>query len=672
MLFKFATRARFLLLLFVLLVALTTITPAFADSPPQPLQSEYSKLGIDATDWITSFQVTPLTSSWGIPYPNSLIWGLDPFYYDNGTITGGTGGIVAGQKQTLAFLIGGHDAGEGASAALDAYLSTGDAKYLKIFDIYYNYFLDAQIPSANVTTSIETTEWLQGKNVTVFNGGMWAEQAQVGAGLNGAFGTNSDQIELSSIFPAAEHGNPIAIALIAYYRLTNDRVALQMLNRYGNWLVRSQIKSGEFAGAFPVTQYYWDIGWMPRMFETTESAWVLSELFMLTRNQTYLDAAVAAGNFMISRQFVNANDTHIEGSLPYMSNETHYLTSVSTNHAGYTLMAWTQLFRLTNDTRYLIAAERYANWLLSFQVTPAGFAWGDHTYGNDSMAVGGYYYGYNTAKREFGWRVALSLWSASYAIPGLLHLAQLTGNSTYIDSALLAADWLTRMRFTDEQLVPLQALAIIKYVTSSWWGRFPQFYQPDMRQVENANISAFVREVQRNSSVLIKSNPSWFESTFSVNFNVIDYEMARRGDTFMKMIWSHWPDPGFEPRYGGDIAFGAFSIADYQEYYNITAENQLSLGQINQLLGGMTLPENIRSSYEQAQIYQNEAEHEFHEGWYALAAAKATNASTLANSVLVGVEEFLPTSRIAEFALVGVVVILVVFNLYLLRKVRRV
>jgi len=678
--FKFPSHARFLLpILFLLLVTLTTVTPTLANSPPQSSQSEYSKLGIDATDWITSFQVTPLTSSWGIPYPDSRIWGLDPFYYDNGTITGGTGGIVAGQKQTLAFLIGGHDAGEGASAALDAYLSTGDVKYLKIFDVYFNYFQDSQIPSANVTTPIETYADVQGKNVTVFNGGMWAEQAQVAAGLNGAFGTNSDQIELSSVFPAAEHGNPIATALIAYYRLTNDPVALQMLNRYGNWLVRSQIKSGEFAGAFPVTQYYWDIGWKPRMFETTESAWILSELFILTHNQTYLDAAVAAGNFMVSRQFVNANDTHIEGALPYMANETHYSSSVSTNHAGYTLMAWTQLFRLTNDTRFLIAAERYANWLMSFQVTPTDVGWGDHTYANDSMAIGGFYYSYNTAKHKFGeFGQALSLWSASYAIPGLLGLTQLTGNLTYQNSALLAADWLTRMHFTNEQLVPLQSLAIIKYVTSSWWGRYPQFYQPNMTQIEKAGIPAFVQSVERNSSVLFESKPSWFESTFSVNFNVIDYQMASQGDTFMKMIWSHWPDLGFEPRYGGDIAFGAFSLAGYQEYYNTTAQTQQLLNQINQLVvGGMTLPENVSVSYQQAQSSLNDAEHEFQDGWYALAAAKASNASISANSAWIGLEVFIPVSNsnrvweMERLALVGVVAILIVSNLYLFRKIKR-
>ena len=60
-----------------------------------------------------------------------------------------------------------------------------------------------------------------------------------------------------------------------------------------------------------------------------------------------------------------------------------------------------------------------------------------------------------------------------------------------------------------------------------------------------------------------------------------------------------------------------------------------------------------------------------------LAAAKAVNASISANSAWVGLEEFIPVStanRVSEMerlALVGVVIILIVSNLYLFRKVRR-
>ena len=127
-------------------------TPPTLAVQQSDLASRYYGLGLEATDWITSFQVTPLNASWGIPYQDQRTWGLDPFYYENGTITAGTGGITAGQRQTLAFLIAGHDAGLGASAALDAYLQTKDPRYLNVFNVYYDYFQNAQIPSGRAST----------------------------------------------------------------------------------------------------------------------------------------------------------------------------------------------------------------------------------------------------------------------------------------------------------------------------------------------------------------------------------------------------------------------------------------------------------------------------------------------------------------------------------------
>ena len=99
-------------LLLIFLAAALQTPSTFAVQQPD-LASQYYELGLQATNWITSFQVTPLNASWGIPYQNQRTWGLDPFYFDNGTITAGTNGIIAGQRQTLAFLIAGHDAGLG-------------------------------------------------------------------------------------------------------------------------------------------------------------------------------------------------------------------------------------------------------------------------------------------------------------------------------------------------------------------------------------------------------------------------------------------------------------------------------------------------------------------------------------------------------------------------------
>ena len=662
-------------LLLIIIVANQSVAPALSTQPPVS-QTQYSALGLKATNWITSFQVTPLNDSWGIPYWNQDAWGLDPYYFANGTITAGTGNISAGVRQELAYLIGGHDAGEGAFASLLAYLGTQDPRYLEAFNVYYNYFQSSQIPGPRTITPAQATVTVNRKTITINNSGFWAEEASVSAGDNGTYGAESDTTTLQAVYPAAEHGNPIAIALIAYYRLTHDQSTLAMLNRYGNWLVHEQIRTGNYSGAFPVTQYYYyGLGWKPRMYETTESAWVLAELYLITGNQTYLKSSEAAGQYMLSRQFLGPQwrNTPVYGALPYEWNETHYTNSVSTNHAGYTILAWSQLFQATGDARYLEAAQKYANWLLSFQVTNPETTWGNHTYANDSMAVGGFYYGYSVAKHAYGWRVAESLWSASYSIPALLMLSQITGNDTYRRAALLAANWLMEMQFPDQTQTPLQALAIMKFPVSSWWGLFPQYYQPDMQQVEIAGITAFVEQGRVNISRIRDPHPTWFERMFSIDFNLIDYEMASRGPTYMKMIWSWWPTVGFEPRYGGDIAFGAFAADGYLMFNTTLRQAAQILTQIDELTGNNTnmLPSNTTASYDQARTLITAAAQNFNSGWYSLARAQAEKAAVLGELTLSYTQVAMPRAqdRTALFSILGVTLgLLAVSNVYWYRK----
>ncbi len=664
------------LILIAILVNQALVAPALSTQSSES-ETRYVKLGLEAADWIASFQITPLNDSWGIPYRNESAWGLDPYFFENGTITAGVGNIAGGERQKLAYLIGGHDAGEGANAALDAYLETGNPKYLEIFNVYYGYFLGSQIPGPRTTTPARALLGT-GKNITVNNSGFWAEQASVTPGVNGNYGSQTDETKLQAIYPAAEHGNPIAITLIAYYRFTHDQTALTMLNRYGSWLVGTQIHNGAYAGAFPVTQYYWAVGWKPRMYETTESAWVLAELYLLTGNQTYLNSAQAAGQYMLSRQFIGPEwgNTPVYGALPYEWNETHYSNSVSTNHAGFTILAWTQLYRITGDSRYLEAAEKYADWLLSFQVTDTNTIWGNHTFANDSMAVGGFFYGYQTAKHQFGWRVAESLWSAGYAIPALLMLSRIASNNSYAGSALLAADWLYRMRYPDSTLIPLQALAIIKYPLSSWWGLYPQYYQPDMREVEKAGIVSFVNQGKMNQSSIRDHQLTWFEKTFNVDFNQIDYEMANRGPTAMKMAWSWWPNIGFEPRYGGDIAFGAFAIDSYLTFNSTSNETARILEQVGQLTGNdtTTFPQNITYSYNQATELATLAQESFNLGWYTVAKGQIDNALSYANSALSQLQPLIPLRQnITTLLTVLAVAVLVILisNLYWHRRLTR-
>jgi len=361
---------------------------------------------------------------------------------------------------------------------------------------------------------------------------------------------------------------------------------------------------------------------------------------------------------MISRQFTGSYDTRIEGALPYESNRTNYNRSVSTNHAGFTLLAWTQLYRLTGNPQFLTAARRYADWLLSFQVTATGTPWGDHTYSNDTMAIGGYYYGYDTDKHSFGWRVALSLWSAAYAIPGLLILSQVSGDQRYLQSAELAAEWLTNMRFTDQKLVPLQSLGIIKYVVSSWWGLYPQFYQPSMDEVRKAGITDYVDQARTNPLSIVERNLTWFEQTFNVNFNQIDYETADRGPQYMKMIWSWWPSVGFEPRYGGDIAFGQFSIANYLRYNESIEESRTLIHDLSQEANSTsTLPQNLTLSIAEDEQLLKEAIQDYNDGWFPIANAKLEQASKLVRNLIDIVSPLTEAARVESQLTITIVIL---------------
>jgi hypothetical protein len=292
------------------------------------------------------------------------------------------------------------------------------------------------------------------------------------------------------------------------------------------------------------------------------------------------------------------------------------------------------------------------------------------------MAVGGFYYGYSVAKHEFGWRVAESLWSASYSIPALLMLSQITGNETYRRAALLAANWLAEMKFSDQKQIPLQALAIMKFPVSSWWGLFPQYYQPDMGQIEDAGITAFVTQGRMNTSSIRDRHPTWFERTFSVDFNLIDYEMASRGPTYMKMIWSWWPSLGFEPRYGGDIAFGAFAADGYLTYNATLNRATQTLAEIVELTENNTnsLPGNTTSAYDRAKALVAAAAQDFNLGWYSLARAQADHAAALAGFALSYTQAATPPpeNNATLFSILAVTLgLLVLSNLYWYRKLIR-
>jgi hypothetical protein len=156
---------------------------------------------------------------------------------------------------------------------------------------------------------------------------------------------------------------------------------------------------------------------------------------------------------------------------------------------------------------------------------------------------------------------------------------------------------------------------------------------------------------------------------------LIDYQMASRGPQFMKMVWSWWPSVGFEPRYGGDIAFGAFAIGNYLTFTDKLQSLQTILSEIEKLTSDqpLGLPENITASYNQAKQLVKEAERNFSDGWYSTAVAEINKATALAQDEVKQlniVAPFLQTSRIILEGLVVTIVVLAVVDAYLYRKLR--
>jgi hypothetical protein len=282
-------------------------------------------------------------------------------------------------------------------------------------------------------------------------------------------------------------------------------------------------------------------------------------------------------------------------------------------------LAWLRLYDITGKEEYLASALDYADWLLSMQVTPENYPWGDHTFANDLYAVGGYYYSYNPQNHTHGKGTFQSLWSASFGAKGLLLAYQMTGDDRYFDSALLALQWLANMRYDDQKDIPLQALGRFKHVRSSYWGLYPQGYQPNMTLVDEGGILGFVDRGLADKESIRNRNLTWYEKTFGVDFNTINFEMASRGERYMKLLWSWWPDIGFEPRYGGDVAAGFFTMAWYLNALEELEMGNEALEVLEEAVTNSYLAEEHAKILQSAQIENENVRREFQAGWYSIA-----------------------------------------------------
>jgi hypothetical protein len=174
------------------------------------------------------------------------------------------------------------------------------------------------------------------------------------------------------------------------------------------------------------------------------------------------------------------------------------------------------------------------------------------------------------------------------------------------------------MKYDDQKDIPLQALGKIKHIRSSYWGPYSQAYQPNMTLVGEVGIPEFVERGLANKESIGNTNSTWYEKTFGVDFNIIDFEMAARGERYMKMIWSWWPDIGFEPRYGGDVAAGFFAMAWYLKGLQDLEMADGALEDLEEAAMNSYLAKEHEKILEPIRIENENAHREFQNGWYSI------------------------------------------------------
>jgi len=577
-------------------VAISTLIPLSWS----PQLNPYLEAAVEAVKWGLQFYITPTNFGYGIPSHNEKAWGFGQYYYNNGTGCPGNGTWL--DEYTL---IGGHDAGQYGLAALQAYEATKDPFFLEYFErVFFPHYKNLQAP--NPDWGIPEYVQVDGWNCSLK--GYFVEEASYKPGPDGTYGTEDDEVILTPVFASAEHGNSIAFALMKYYKLTGEEEALRLVEEYANWVIGQIYDEGtDFPGAVGAISAEALANTSPRMFEAAESAWFLVELYELTGNKRYLEAAERIGHFMLETQWREdwnririalppPQDKRIVGGLPYLWHDTLNSTitySTLTTYAGFVLMAWTRLYQVTGNTAYLYGvngassdvkggALSYADWLLSMQVTPGDYEWGDHEYSDDPHAVGGFYTGFIVIDPWLPYRNRLDVfqpvWSAAYSIPGLLKLYEITADSRYLRGARLAGDWLLGLRRDIDGEFPLFTIAgNYSYKDGGFWGLYPQRYVPDDTSIEP--IRLFYEAGLLNLESIRKKELSWYEERFEMDLNVEIWREAGRGEKYMKemaffpplgeryigsLIWHliefSFPNVGFEPRYSSDVALGLFEI----------------------------------------------------------------------------------------------------------------
>lgn len=254
----------------------------------------------------------------------------------------------------------------------------------------------------------------------------------------------------------------IIFGFLSAFKYNNDERFLKAVVKAGAWLVDVQDTDGAWRNysynSIPHTYY-------------SRVAWSLAELYKITGEDRYLDAAIRNIEWALSNQrsngwFENAGFTLSNNKSPY------------THTIAYTIRGILEVGMLIKEQKYINTVIRSIDAFLNI-MNPEGFFWGAY----DSLWRGDRSFSCLTGNAQ------LSI------ICSRLYLA--TNNDRYLDSAHLLNKYLRTKQDVETNIENIRGA-----VLGSWpiWGRYERFSYPNWATKFFVDALLIENEIRQNDT----------------------------------------------------------------------------------------------------------------------------------------------------------------------------